>query len=400
MPQRIYLDNAATSWPKPQSVLDAAWDFMTSCGATAGRGSYASARRAEQWLADARRSLSKLIGASDSGSIAFCSSGTHAVNAALWGLVNSGDHVITTQIEHNSVLRPLHQLTQQLGIDVEYVHSDERGIVSLEQARSLVRSHTRWFIIGHGSNVTGAVQDLSGWSRLARDSGARLMVDGSQTLGYVAIDVQAMGIDVFASAGHKGLQALAGTGLLYVSPELQASVRPLMTGGTGLHSQSVDHRPAWPHAVEVGNHNLPGIISMAAAAQELLIQAQDSPIRWQVQWREMMQGLVSGLREIPGVKLLGFTADDWSAAPGRPIVDRLPLISMQLEGWDVHDLAAVLDSHYGIEVRAGLHCAALIHSALNSQEVGGTLRISLGHHTTSADIAAVLAAITEIATSS
>lgn len=385
---RIYLDNAATSWPKRRPVLDAALNYMTQCGATAGRGNYSSALQAECSLANARLEISKLISAGDARSIAFCNSGTHALNAALFGVLRPGDHVIATEIEHNSVLRPLKHLAEQRGITFQLARSDARGVASLGHAAELIQPATRWFVVGHASNVTGAVQNLSDWRELAKRSNAKLMVDVSQTLGYLPIDFDSFGIDVLATAGHKGLGGLSGTGFLCADAVSREGWQPLMTGGTGSKSDSIDIATTWPETVEVGNQNLPGIISMSEAAACLVRENEISPIAWQTQWRSLMAQLISGLREIPRVKLIGYD--------GGP-VDRVPLVSIIVDGWDVHELASVLDSDFAIEARSGYHCAAMIHQAIGTDSCGGTLRISPGHATTSQEIDAFLTAIRELA---
>lgn len=406
-PKRIYLDHAATSWPKRDSVVRAAFDYTTNCGATAGRGSYSSAIEADRWLSEARRQVAKLIGAADASAIAFTSSGTHSLNAALVGILNPGDHVLTTMTEHNSVLRPLNHLQHSGQVQVDNVRCDSNGRVDLDQAEKLIRSNTKAIVLNHASNVTGVVQNVAAWSELARRTDTILLLDASQTLGYLPIHVQHLGVDLLASAAHKGLGALAGTGLLYASHKLQALMKPLMTGGTGLRSELVDAPLNWPQVVEVGNYNMPGIVSIAVAAKELVEQSEASSssavanVAWQNQWRQLMIRLLDGLGRIDGVELIGRSnavADGPSdAASTMTKPDYVPLVSLRLRGWSPQDLAAVLDSSFGIEVRAGFHCAALIHDAIGSSSDGGTLRISLGHSTTELEVDKLLAALREIA---
>lgn len=374
---RIYLDHAATSWPKLPSATAAATDFILNCGATSGRGSYRSAQIADRWLSDARLAVAKLLNASNANCIAFCNSGTHALNAALHGLLRKGDHVVTTAMEHNSVLRPLSHLAAAGDITMSVVDCSEAGAVAASKVEALMRSETRWIVMGHASNVTGAVQEIEPISKIAQKSAVGLIVDASQTLGYLPINVQELGIDVLAAAGHKGLRAWAGTGLLSVAPKFQTELKPLMTGGTGSSSELIDVVPNWPQSVEVGNLNLPGIVSLAIAARE----ADTSQ-----GWRPLYQTLLAGLRAIPGVHL--FAAADASTA--------IPVVSLSVEGWDNHDLANVLDANFGIETRAGLHCAALVHNFIGAQATNGTLRISLGHESTLREVQAVLSALRAI----
>jgi cysteine desulfurase / selenocysteine lyase len=310
-------------------------------------------------------------------------------------------------MEHNSVLRPLDLLAKTRGIQVDYARSDSTGLASVSEAASLVRPETRWLILGHASNVTGAVHELHRWGEFAKNAKLNLMVDASQTLGYLPIDLRSVNVSMLAAAGHKGLGGLSGTGLLVASPQVQSDFQPLMTGGTGLRSESVDAMPQWPQVVEVGNHNLIGIVSMGAAANELLNESQQTPISWQTDWRHLMDRLVSGLRSIPKIQLVGYPAEtllgdsvDGKAAEDSPGKDnpleRIPLVSILVEGWEHHEIAMILDSHFNIEVRSGLHCAALVHRSVGSQQFGGTLRLSPGHTTTAEEIDAVLDALRQI----
>lgn len=417
--RRVYLDNAATSWPKSSAAIEAAERFIHECGATSGRGAYRSATLADRWLADARHHLAQLLNAADDQSIAVCSSGTHALNAALWGLLRPGDHVITSAMEHNSLLRPLKQLETHHAIRVSIVPSDADGFADPQGADELICEDTRWITIGHASNVTGRVQALDRWRDVARRANAKLIVDASQTLGYIPIDVQASGIDVLAAAGHKGLRGLAGTGLLMVARDLQSQLRPLMFGGTGVASEQLQLGQSWPQSVEVGNLNMPGVVSLAVAAEGCL-RAQQAIVSnaagvAQPNWHAPFARLIAGLKQFPQIRLLGWDsrADNSSVqvdhsrhvsggdnsgddSSDNISVERIPVVSLQVAGWDVHDLASVLDSSFGIEVRAGWHCAALVHDALGTADSGGTLRLSPSASTSSEEIDWTLAAFREI----
>jgi cysteine desulfurase/selenocysteine lyase len=383
--RRIYLDNAATSWPKSTAALEAAIDFTRQCGATAGRGTYRSGLLADRWLTDARTHLSRLLKSDGADSVAICNSGTHALNAALWGLLRGGEHVITSGMDHNSLLRPLKNLETQLDLRLSIVPSDSQGYVDPAQAESLIDNRPTWLAIGHASNVTGRVQDIDAWSTLAQRHGARLLVDASQTLGYIPIDLQRTHIDALAAAGHKGLRALAGTGLLVLRQELRAQLRPLMHGGTGLASEQLGETQPWPQTVEVGNLNLPGVVSLAVAAAEV----EQNLDRQRAVWQARLGELVAGLREIDGLRLVGW---DDATSPDQ----RIPVLSLQLADWDCNDLANVLDS-FGIEARAGWHCAALVHAALGTAQAGGTLRLSPGVSTTAEEIEYVISVFQQIA---
>lgn len=393
---RIYLDNAATSWPKCQLAVEAAVDFIRNCGATTGRGTYASGQVADRWLSRARLALAQIIGAGDATSIAVCSSGTHALNAALRGVLRPGDHVVATRAEHNSVLRPLEWLRQHAGIQVDYAEVDHCGRPIITSAVELAGKATRLICVGHASNVTGAVTDLRPWQELASNCSAKLMVDASQTLGYHSIDVKDYSIDILCAAGHKGLGGLQGTGFLCVADELQESFSPLLLGGTGLQSESIAPVQPWPNVVEAGNLNLPGIVSMAVAAETLLNDTARISC-----WRDAFARLIQSTKNTPNLRLVGW-ADGISSECLLPedLDQRIPVASYHVAGWSPHDLAAILSDVHGIEVRAGLHCAGLIHACLTEKNNGandsGTLRVSPGHNTTLDDIDQFTHAINEI----
>lgn len=384
--QRVYLDNAATTWPKSPAAIAAAEKFVLECGATSGRGAYASAQAADRQLQLARTNIANLIGAPNSNDIAFCNSGTHALNAVLYGLLSPGDRVLTTSSEHNSVLRPLIQLQRTLQLELEIVPSTASGRADLAAAQERVSLwRPTWIVIGHASNVTGAANDLAAWSQFASQHEAFLVVDASQTLGYLRINLTETPVDAMAAAGHKGLRALAGTGFVFVAEKMRSSFRPLMFGGTGRFSERIDDMPDWPQRVEVGNLNLPGIVSMAAAADELL-QADSL----EAGWLSTFQHLVHGLMDLPHVRVLG----DYALTGSQP--GFVPVVSIQVDSWDVHDLAAVLDTSFGIEVRAGWHCAALVHEHIGSHAANGTLRLSTSRSTTIEQVEFAVRALREI----
>ncbi|GIW98882.1 MAG: cysteine desulfurase [Pirellulaceae bacterium] len=384
--QRIYLDNAATSWPKLDEAVQAALQFVQRCGAASGRGVYRSAREADHWIAQARLKLAQLIGAPGPESLVMCHSGTHALNLALSGLLRPGQRVLTTATEHNSVLRPLRQLAVHRGLDVQYVPCDSTGRVDIDAVNRLRGTQIDWVILSHASNVTGAVQDLKSWTQFARCCGGRTIVDAAQTLGYLPIDVVADDVDVLAAPGHKGLRALPGTGFLYLAPDLIPHLTPMMWGGTGEASQVEDPPLQGPSAIEVGNLNTMGIVSMAVAANRILEQGGCQ------RWHTSFARLITRLREVPGLKVIGPTS-----AITKHETRRVPVVSISLSGWDAHDVAIALDSHFRIEVRAGFHCAARIHAFLGSEQGGGTVRLSPSESTSEEEIDRTVEALHELA---
>jgi len=368
--KRIYLDQAATSWPKPTAVLNAVQEYLVQCGAAGGRGQYHSARIAQQWIERARLAIAQLIHADDASSIALVSSGTHALNEALHGCLKPGDHVITTAIEHNSLLRPLSRLRAAGMIEFDVVGCDHNGWIDPDDIFHLWRNNTRLVAVNHASNVTGAVQRIDTIGKQVRARDGLFLVDAAQTLGYLPIDVQSSCVDYLAAPAHKGVGAILGTGILYGASRCRGAHRPLMAGGTGTVSETLDPELKWPSKIEVGNLNLPGIVSVAVAAERF------RGIDWKDQCQKIESQLLryqNGLSQIEGLKIVGPKVSNSSDDRFRQV----GVISLVAEKIAVTELAAILDSHFGIEVRSGYHCAAAIHHYLGT-DTEGTVRISFG----------------------
>ncbi len=381
---RFYLDHAATSWPKPLGSLEACIEFQTTNGAASGRGVYQSAEESSELVRTTRQALARLIHAPNSIDIAFCSNGTQALNSAILGLLQSpsmrGCHVITTATEHNSVLRPLQLATHSCGITWTAVSCDETGWVDPNQVLIAMNAKTRLVILNHVSNVTGAVQDFRSIAEIAKRRGAIFMLDAAQSLGYLPIDVVADGIDIVAAPGHKGACGMLGTGILYVRRELQELMEPVWIGGTGTQSDSIDGPFDWLSAVESGNCNLPGIASLKAGLEWL--EKQEPNKKLQVWSGE----IIDAIQQTRNLHMVGPIPNDSKR-------NRLSVVSLICDTLSCHEMAMLLDSACGVEARSGFHCAGLIHSCLGTQEKGGTLRLSLGHTSTIADVEAAIAGI-------
>ncbi len=377
--RRIYLDHAATSWPKDDAVLRATDNFSRDCGATAGRGSYQSSMAANQILAKTRLAITNLIGAESADCISFHSGGTTALNAAIHGLLKSGDHVVTTAAEHNSVLRPLHFLQQRDWIRLTIVPVDESGTVDARDVINAVEDDTRMVAVTAASNVTGAVQPINAIGVALKDRSALFLCDAAQVFGGTAINVADAHVDVLAAPGHKASGGPSGTGFLYVSKKLHQEIQPSIQGGTGSMSESLQMPTTFPDKLEAGNLNVAGIAGWLTALKSLDVD------RTEKHCRELSRKLHDGLFEISGVTVFG--------KPG-PI----SIASIRVDGLSPSDVAMILDSEFGIEVRSGLHCAALIHQCMGTTSEG-TVRISGGSETTSADIDSVIEAVAQIASS-
>jgi selenocysteine lyase/cysteine desulfurase len=362
--RRIYLDNAATSWPKPAGVLAAAMDYQTGCGAAAGRGNYTSSIQAGKIVQQARTGIAQWTG-THAERIALLANGTQALNAALMGLIRPGHHVVTTATEHNSVLRPLAQMESDRGISWTAVPCDGQGVVSVDDLRQAIRRETLWMVVSHASNVTGAIQDIDAIARLCQEHNVHLVLDLAQTLGYVPIDVQRWRVGAAVAPCHKGMGALLGCAFFYLAEELVEQYAAPWTGGTGQSSDDIYGPFAWRDSIEAGNLNMPAIASIPAALRWLeahLPQSRSQLAAWT--WE-----IVAALDELNGLKRIG---------PG-PDANRLATVSMVSASYSPHELAALLDAQFQIETRAGFHCAGLIHPFLATKESGGTLRLSLGH---------------------
>lgn len=361
---RLYLDHAATTWPKPECVYDAANHFAREIGVAAGRGNHGAARAAADIVDQARLHVAKLLGVSHPRYIALTSGCTASLNMALHGFLKPGDHVVTTVTEHNSVLRPLHHLKRQ-GIHVSYVDCDQAGYVDPRDILSAVESATRLVVVNHASNVTGAIQKVEEFGPTLRSRGIPLLVDAAQSLGTVDLQVESMGIALLAAPGHKGLMGPLGTGILYAAPEYHERLQPILQGGTGTESEQEEQPTSWPERMEAGSLNTPAIAGLAAGVNYLLRRTVAS-IRnaHNEQTAAFLDGLLSS-----GV---------WTLWGSRSIQDRVAVISVTANQLNPHELASLLDSHFGIQTRAGLHCAPRIHQRMGTLSSGGTLRFSLG----------------------
>jgi selenocysteine lyase/cysteine desulfurase len=300
-------------------------------------------------------------------------------------VLRPGDHVVTTAIEHNSVLRPLATLRERIGIDVARVPTDRRGIVDAAAFERAITPRTTLLAVTHASNVTGAIQPVGDVARIARRRGALCLVDAAQTAGHVPIDVRQLGVDLLACSGHKGLLGPLGTGVLFVRPEIADRVQSFRQGGTGSRSESDQQPNAAPDKLESGNHNAPGLVGLEAALG--WIEAQGGLAARRQHEQQLVEQLLGGLSGLPSVAIHG----PLEAAA------RTGVVSLTIDGLDPQEAAAILDENFGIETRAGLHCAPGAHAALGTLSSGGTLRLSVGTFTTPDQIAATVTAIGKIA---
>jgi cysteine desulfurase family protein len=374
----IYLDNAATSHPKPESVYQAVMHAMREIGASPGRGGHRRSLEAGRLLLKAREAIAALFSIPDSSRIIMTHSATEALNLALRGVLVHGDHVVTTSMEHNSLMRPLAALRAS-GVEVTVVRGDGTGMVDPADVRRALRPTTRMIALAHISNVSGAIQAIDSMGAIAREAGVLFLLDAAQSAGIEQIDVIRTGIDLLAAPGHKGLYGPQGTGFLYVSPAVP--LKPLLQGGTGSSSTAEEQPLTLPDGFEAGTHNLPGIAGLKAGVEFVLEQGVavigDKE-------RRLVTLAAECLAELPEVTLYG---------PSDPAL-RGSVLSFTVAGTDPAALAFMLDHNHDIAVRAGLHCAPQAHRTLGTFP-GGALRMSPGWFSTGEEIAIFCDAVVE-----
>ncbi len=382
---RVYLDNAATSFPKPECVYDAVDDYMRHTGAAFGRGSHATGDDATQMVVQCRQRLARILGATSSSEIAFTFNCTDGLNLLLRGILSAGDRVVTSTLEHNSVLRPLRQLQQEFALEVVHVDFNvDTGIVDeAAMLRQIQARPTKLVVLNHASNVTGIVQPVRRLCDAAHQSGALFLLDAAQTAGHLPFSVSQLEIDLLATAGHKGLLGPLGTGLVYVRSGVEQQLRPIRCGGTGTHSESILQPVVMPSMLESGNLNMPGLNGLNAAS-EWLLQQDIAGLHKRIAGQA--SALRTGLAELKAVSV--HMADSTA--------DNVGIVSFVIDGMDSREAATILDQAFQIQSRAGLHCAPLVHTALDTAAYGGSIRLSPGAFTTENDISSAINAVEQL----
>ena len=376
----IYLDNAATSWPKPEQVYITVDKVLREYGGNSGRGSHKMSLAAGEFIYESRLLCARLFHAPRPESVCFTSNTTEALNLAMKGVLEPGDHVITSRMEHNSVSRPLKTLENSSIRTTKVAVSPEEGIdpAVLEKA---FEKNTKLVVCNHISNVTGTINPIGEIGRLCREKGVLFLVDAAQSAGIEEIDVQKMNIDLLAFPGHKGLLGPQGTGGLYIRDGI--ILKTLKEGGTGTKSESLDQPECGPERYESGTMNNPGLAGLAAGIKFIL---DEGPEKIAEKESQLTARLISGLEKIDGIKIYGPKA-------GMP---RGSLVSVNLKNMDPGELAIILDSAFDIAVRSGLQCARDAHETLGTLDKGGALRISPNYFNTEEEIDACIEAITII----
>ena len=376
----IYLDNAATTMHKPQAVIDAVTQAMCSLG-NAGRGATSGALDAARTIHGCRAKLARLLGCPRADHVCFTPNSTAALNIAINGVVRPGDRVVTTVLEHNSVLRPLNRLAAERGVIVEHAGCDANGVLDYDELERLVTPGTRAVVVTHASNVTGYAVDVARVAAMAHAVGALAIVDASQSAGTAQIDIRGMGLDIVCFTGHKGLMGPQGTGGLAVAEGVD--VAPWAMGGTGVHSFDALQPMQWPTRLEAGTLNGHGIAGLSAGVD--FIEAQGGVEAIAAHERALADRFLAGVHEISGIKLYG--------AFDQPT--RSAIVSLNVGDVDSAEISDALMQGWGIATRPGAHCAPLMHRALGTERQG-VVRFSFGYFNTDDEVDTAIEALHDL----
>ncbi len=375
-----YFDNAATTFPKPESVYVAIDQFLRTRAGNPGRGAHRLSLAASETVDETRTLLARLFHVSDPSRVLFAMNTTDALNLALHGVLRPGDHVVTSSMEHNAVIRPLCALQEQ-GVQVTRVQCARDGSLDPNQIAEAMNAKTRLVALIHASNVTGTILPIASVGALVRERGALFLVDAAQTAGVLPIDVEAMNIDLLAFPGHKGLLGPSGTGGLVVGERV--ALRPIRQGGTGTRSEEERQPTGLPEGFETGTLNSAGIAGLGAGVRFVLEHGTETIHAHECR---LVQRLLKGLAAIPGLRIYG-PADS---------TRQVGVVSVRLDHWEPTDVGVALDQDYDIAVRTGLHCAPAAHRTIGTLPEG-TVRLAPGYFTTESDVDCVIGALNEMA---
>jgi cysteine desulfurase/selenocysteine lyase len=376
----IYLDNAATSFPKPSSVYESVMKAMKVYGANPGRGSHAMAIEGARIIYETRELLADLFNLDDPLRVIFTFNATDSLNMAIKGILKRGDHVVTTEMEHNSVLRPIKEL-EKSGVENTIVKCGTDGSINVYDLEKAIRDNTKLIVTTHVSNLTGTIFPAEEIGKVCRAYKIPYLLDASQSAGVLTIDMKKYNISFLAVPGHKGLLGPQGTGALLINSDIE--VKQLKEGGTGSQSASLDHPNFYPDKLEAGTHNLPGIAGLNAGLKYILKRGTESIYSHE---KNLLDIFITELKKNPKIKIYGPESID----------DRIGVVPINIEGMDSSEVANILDREYGIAVRPGLHCAPLAHKAIGTEKLGA-VRFGVGPFNKKKDIMAAVKALKELA---
>jgi cysteine desulfurase/selenocysteine lyase len=382
MSHMIFLDNAATSFPKPESVYAFMDQFYRRAGVNPGRSGYDLCMEAGEMVDETRKLLTRFFNGTDPNRLCFGYNSTDALNLIIFGMLQEGDHAVTTNLDHNSVLRPLNHLGKYCGVKVDYVPFDGAGFVDPAEIQKRLRRNTRLVVVNHGSNVIGTVQPIKDIGRVCRERAIPFAVDTSQTAGKVDIDVRRDNVDVLAFTGHKSLLGPTGIGGLYVGEDI--TIRHTRAGGTGVRSAERLHLEEYPYRLEYGTPNVVGVAGLKAGVNWVLEKGIASLSAHEMALTSLLR---DGLREIDGVVL--HCQDD--------LTNHLSVLSFNIKGLEAADVGTMLDVDHNIACRTGLHCAPLVHEQMGTARVKGSVRFGIGPFNTEDHIRAAIKAVADVA---
>ncbi len=381
MGELIYLDNGATSYPKPETVYTFMDSFFRDFGVNPGRSGYDMCMETGALVDNTRKMLADFFGGKDPDRLCFGYNSTDALNLIIFGLLQPGDHAISTTVEHNSVLRPLYHQNKLNGVEVDYVPFDAKGFVDPDDIKQKIKANTRLVIINHVSNVIGTVQPVAAIGRICREHGVPFAIDASQSAGKVPIDIDKDHIDIVAFTGHKSLLGPTGIGGLYVREGID--IRHTRAGGTGVRSADRMHLDDYPYRLEYGTGNVMGIAGLHAGLKWIEKKGIDNIHAHEMKLARMVR---DGLMALDGVTL--HCQDD--------LTDHISVLSFNIDGMEALDTGTLLDGEYDIACRTGLHCAPLVHEQLGTAKIGGSVRIGIGPFNTEDHMTAMIEAVSEI----
>jgi cysteine desulfurase family protein len=382
MSRLIYLDNSATSFPKPEEVYQFMDTFYRKHGVSPGRSGFDAAIETEELVFNTRKLLTSLFNGDDPNRLTFSYNASDSLNMIIQGLAEKGDHIITTKLEHNSVLRPLHHLNINGIIDVDHLPFNRQGFIDPEDIKKAIKSNTKMVVINHGSNVIGTIQPIAEIGKICREAGVILVVDASQSAGAIPIDVKEMNIDVLIFTGHKCLMGPTGIGGSYVMEHVP--VKSTRFGGTGVRSAQKTHLEEFPFRLECGTLNLQGVAGLNAGVTWINKQGIEN-----LHQKEMLlwDKLRKGIQNIDNV--ITYCAENAK--------NHNPVLCFNVKGFNSADVGMMLDVDYNIACRTGLHCAPLVHEVLGTDKIHGSVRLSLGVFTTENEIETAIEAVADIA---
>jgi cysteine desulfurase / selenocysteine lyase len=379
-----YFDNAATAWPKPDIVYEFMIEFYKKCGVNPGRSGFDLAIEAGNILEELRKRMTRFFGGDEDTPERLCFgyNATDALNLIIQGLLSPGDHVITTNLEHNSVIRPVNHRVRDYNVEATYIPFDSQGFIEPDDIKAAIKSNTKLVIVNHGSNVIGTIQPVAEIGKICKEKGILFAIDSSQTAGVVPINMKAMNIDVLAFTGHKALMGCTGIGGLCVRKDVE--IRMTRSGGTGVDSVNPYHLERYPYRMEFGTPNMVGIAALTAGQDWIDKKGIEKIYSHEI---KLASKLINGFRQIEGV--ITYCCDNME--------NHLSTICMNIDGMDPKDVGIMLDGDYNIATRTGLHCAPLVHKQLGTIANNGSVRFSIGAFNTEEQVDKAITAVTEIA---